>query len=609
MVLDSGPEQGRGATGLEPVEVSPALRVECPAISTRAMSRSKEAIEQGLTLYQDLLGHHPALEEEFARTRLWFAGVAPGPADKDSLLATELAARRHLEWFLLERPSEHLQGIPAAMLREAWLEEPECPGEDFVPTFQNSLAGAFQVTAVDRAQGLWLNDLFGSGEYPVEEPDAAAEIEVGDLLVGRIFPVGDGVFRLSPAAACFRDPALVHAVREDALRTRRARRGVLRIEQLELERLFFGSAPVAAVVPDEAHRHVRRLLEKEGLAEAHIEALFARLEAAARAGHAQPITEILNELAFETELDLEALRLGLVNLWNTIAGPGPPQAGGADYAPPPVPAVEPAVADEPTAAARAALEAFDNGRAAGLDLEELFARLERDLGVADRAEEESEGTAVGESDGPLGPLPDLGEEVIPDFPWAVGAMVEEFLWELSRQPGVEVPPGHGSLRLLSEYGERIGVFENLSARHLLDFAGRWVLDERRLANADAARDLLHALADFCRWCDAEHAVLVTAAFTPLREELERDLPRLVEAQGVPRSLDSGPFASFKVAFVGDGVLRLEDPGGVAHEVPVAEDLAARLRPGDVVQARLEGSGAVLGTVYPAVLERLVDGRI
>ncbi|MEW6073014.1 MAG: hypothetical protein AB1726_10550 [Planctomycetota bacterium] len=543
------------------------------------MSALKEAIEQGLDLLQELLGNEPALAEEFARTRGWFAGRAREAGDA-ARRADELAARRHREWFLLERPSEHLGGVPVVALREAWVAAAGGPLAAHAGALLGSRASAFAVTAVDRFQGVWLRDLFGAGEHAVEEPEAAPELEEGDLVVGRLFPSAEGVCRLSPASACFRDPRLLAAVERDAARMHGARRGVMRIGQLELERLFFGGAaggPEAASPGDPAVR-ARDLLRGAGLSSARTEGILARLAEGARRGDGTVVGAVLDELAFASEADLGALRLAFVALWNGTAGtaapgnaPGPPVAGAAEER------------------VRAALARFDAGRAAGEDLEGLFRTLEHALGCAE------------------GDVEVEGEE-IPDFPGAVGALIEEFLWEEEHARGRAVPAGHRRLRLLGEYGQRIGVVENLSPRDLLDFAGRWVLDRRRLESPAAAGELVAALADFSRWCDAEHALVLGAGFASLAAELAADLPRLVTLRARLPARPPGRLAPFEVAFVGEAEVVLRDPEGSERTAVLDPPLLVLLRPGDRLRARLEPPPPILGAVYPAVLGRLAPPR-
>ncbi|MEZ5979995.1 MAG: hypothetical protein R3F34_17525 [Planctomycetota bacterium] len=168
--------------------------------------------------------------------------------------------RRFLEWFLLERPSESLGEPPVRALQGALLDE--LAGDDdaeiVVAGLLDSRVGAFEVRDVQPGRGLWLHDLLGLGAYPVQEVTASSEIAAGDVAVGRVFAVGDGLFAMSPATALFRREGLVDALRSDAERLRASRRGTLRVTQIELESMFF---PRRSVSRDELEKCETRAVE------------------------------------------------------------------------------------------------------------------------------------------------------------------------------------------------------------------------------------------------------------------------------------------------------------------------------------------------------------
>src|SRR5262245_50396327 len=151
---------------------------------------SWDSIERGFEALLGLLEADPRVAREFEQSRAEFfedATAARGPG----------AERRHLEWFLLERPSETLGSVPV----QAWqlgLDEVRASAGELKASFLQSLAGAFEVTSIVSGEGLWVRDLFTQGEHPVAEAGALGTIEAGDLLVGRLFPAGGGTFLLSP---------------------------------------------------------------------------------------------------------------------------------------------------------------------------------------------------------------------------------------------------------------------------------------------------------------------------------------------------------------------------------------------------------------------------
>ncbi len=547
------------------------------------MSLSNEAIERGVALFQTLIEEQPELRRELeASIPVFFDGATPaayGPGDGE-----RLARRRHLEWFVFERPSDHLGGVPVEALMDTWIARSESVEEDHVEALLNSQAGVFEVTGVEEGRGLWMRDLLGLGEYPVDEPEAAAEFAKGDVVVGRVFPVGDSLYRLSPAVACFRNAELKDAFKHDMERLRASRHGSLRMAQPEVERMFH--APTAAFaaereVPDPVARsaRAREVLLDQGVPASTADRVLDELTAAASRADGGAVTDALNRLAFETQADLEVVRAELLAVWSALRGGG---AGAAPVAPRRV-ASDEAV---PSATVASALERFDEARRAGGDLDALFRVLEEDLEIE-----------------PAGDAEEAGE--LPDFPGVVGAMVEEFLWDTGREAGEESAARFAGLRRLSRFGESVGVFENLSGRDLLDFAGRWLLDEGDLSNADEARGVLDALAAFCRWSEERQDVPLWKDFGTTLEGLRASVPRLVEAR---KRLTGGPGDDAELyELVRDerGGDVLVDAANTRTKVELEEGLSARLRTGDLLLARIAATDDVrVSACYPAELAAL-----
>ncbi|MEM7308929.1 MAG: hypothetical protein AAF682_19760 [Planctomycetota bacterium] len=556
------------------------------------MTISRQGIEEGVQRFHRLIEADPALGQEFASSSEEFFG-AGGPSE-DGAAEAELAARRHLEWFALERYSDVLGGVPAEALQEHWLALG--PGVD-PHAFLNSLAGVFEVTSVEPGRGVWLRDLFGAGEYPIEEPEASAEVEVADVIVGRVFPAGDSVFRLSPAASLFRNGELLEALRRDLARLRQGRRGTLRIAQSEIERMFHaaGSSFGAPEDPATAQRRARTALVEAGVAEPLADQLVAEVVEASRTGEDGVVTEALNQLAFDTNADLEVARTGLLELWASLRNtPGDAAAPRAKTQARPKVDVDEGVSQGQIAEA---LARFDEGRRDGGNLEELFRTLEDDLGLEGGADED-----------------DLNEA--PDFPGVVGAMVEELLWEIGREEGDERARSLAPLRRLGEFAaeQAIGVFENLTAQHLLEFAGKWAIEREVVTSGDDARRLLDALETFCRWCEEGQDIALWTAFEALHGGLTRSVPRLVEIrrrlERQPEA-DGGGGASREALYTfsrsPSGEALLVDRGGKAREVDLHEDLAGLLRDDDLVIASIGRSGeARVSACYPPELATLVS---
>jgi hypothetical protein len=417
---------------------------------------------------------------------------------------------------------------------------------------------------------LWVRDLFTQGEHPVAEAQATARLAVGDLLVGRLFPAGGGAYLCSPAVAVFRNPELLAAVRRDLEGMRRARRGVLRIQQLELERLFHGATEeIARVAPGEARARAREALLELGLEARVIDSVLARLARAAEEHDGRAVTEILNELAFDTPVELTSARLVLAELWDVERGA---PAGENDP--------EPGTQD-----ASAALAAFDARRAEGKDLELCFRELERDLGLdeTDGDEEEDPGA--------------------PDFPGVVGAMVEEFLWETEREEGAARAQAFAPLRLFGTYAADVGVFEELGSPHLLDFSARWLLDEGKLATPEDALAVLRALGAFCRWSEERHHVALWSSFGETLGALEQAVPRHVRLrQAAPRGAGRG---AFEVLALASGRVTLRTRSGEERTLAVNAEQSACLAPGDLVRIAGSGADATVGAGYPSEVAAFV----
>jgi len=529
-----------------------------------------QTIERAIDRLVDEVRANPALAAEFEESRREFFALPEGDAPE--------AQRRHREWFLLERPSLVLAGVPAAVLEARWAED----NGELSSALLQSLPGVFAVTTLVPGEGLWVHDLATQGEHPVVESDASTELQPEDVLVGRMYPVGGGLFRLSPAMAWFRSPMLVRALRADFERQRSARRGVLRIAQLELERLFHGveivpgavaGSPRAATGSEPDVREVRQRshggLVALGLDQESVARLLRLVRNEARKGHPQAVTELLNRLAFDTDVDLVAAQCILVDLWQ------------AERRSARVETREASVGD-----AEAALASFDRGRAQGQDLEKLFRKLERDLGVDDDEDEED------------------AEDVVPDFPGVIGAMVEEFLWDVERERGDETAQRWSGLRRLGEYGRDIGLFEELAPAHLLDFAGRWLLDEAAGIGTDELCYLLEGLTAFLRWCEESHALPLWTAFGPQLEQLAPELPRLLALRQELPAVASRPGA-YRVVRLDGTTAVLAERAGEELQVAVTPAQRRNLREGDVVRVGGSASAPVLAAAYPKELVELL----
>ncbi len=515
------------------------------------------ALEAFLALVQD----RPALRAEFEGSMRDFFRGPPPAGDPLALLRH---ARRHVEWFLLERHSPSLRNTPVEVLHTEWSERnPElaAAGHALLASF----AGMFEVLSVTPGQGLLLADLAGLTGLAAAEPEAANAAEVGDLIAGRLFPIGGDLHVVSSAAGYWRDPRLVAALRRDLEQLRDSRQNkVLHVSQLELESLFFGAGEI--VLGSDPVGDARAFLEESGLGTARIDAIFERLMRApydpTRWAHGAQDTlgEILDELAFDTELDLEKARLRLLGAWAALAPePDEPMDAGP-RAPDP----------------RAAIAAFDEARRSGASLEEIFQRLERDLGL----------DAIGGDE-------EDGDSPLPDFPGVVGAIVQEFVWETS----LTDPAAAGRWRILEKLGRfaaPIGLLEELDSPALLRFATFWVLEYDELPDERAATELVEALSAFATWAEQVHELDLGAAHEPLAT-LGESLPRVWRANRARVPASDGDLGLLHeiVALEPSGQAELRDPDGTLHGARLPASIARCLAAGDRLRVRFDArDGAV-----------------
>ena len=541
---------------------------------------------------------NPSTWGEFAASRIEFLGTSVANTPR----TREMAERRHAEWFLLERPSESLELVPAQVLGA---DADDTDEEELVlgrEALLASFASVFEITGVRAGEGVWVRDLAGLGEYPLEEADASRALEAGDLLVGRIFPVGDALYRISHASGFFRDAELLAAVRTDLERARESRRGVLRLSQRDLEAMFFASpilgtpAAAAASAASDLRRRAltaisvaRRCLEAGGLTPAEVDDVLAGLASEpfdplhVLPGAGDRLGEILAQLAFETEVDLEAARRALAEAWPVLSSP-PSSSDAAPSVRPAQEAQHKAAGSKNANNVQRALSDFDARRAQTDDLETLFADLERELEVEPE---------------------DAGDDATaPDFPGVVGAMVIEFLWDMERERGPEAARPLAAIANFATFAQAHGVFENLGERDLLMFTCLW-LPERAQDAAEAERSF-HALVEFATWAEEQHAVSLASALAPSREGLASSLPRVCAANARLRArLGALREGGEMLGYEGGSAARSSQ--GEARAVAIAKEAAGHVEAGDYLRAeKTAGSEWRVVCVYPPQTAKLAE---
>lgn len=552
-------------------------------------------IERAIEILRELVAEDPEREAALVASRGEFFGAEPGAGLDEASRA--LADRRHFEWFAFEGPQVSAGGPAGQELRERWEARADGDLRAWVAALLRSRAGIFEVLQADPRDGLLVQDLLSRASLVVDEPEAAAELAVGDLLVGRLASLDDEQFLLSPAVACFRNPDLRAALVHDLEGLAASRRGTLRIAQSELERMFFsvrgsGEAEPVREQADELAAEFTELLVEGGVererAEAWVESLRGTAEAAARAGRdgAEVRSGLLDGLAFDTEVDLDRARHLIGPAWEAFGR----QARPADESGAPGAALETdggAAEDGAGSAVERALANYDRGRAAGQGLDQLFDALEAELG--------------------LDPGDEHDDEVAPDFPGVVGAMIGEYLWERAHQGRTIDDEARAVLERLGEFSAELGRFEELSAEHLRRFAAWWLLDRGLLAGVSSASAALGVLEDFARWVEEEHEFELWSDFADVHARLKEALPRAVEANVLlgAANLDVGSPGRLDVLEdVATARVGVRDGAGEWRPLSGPAAVLALLREGDQVACRFEGDVALPLRCYPDAAREL-----
>ncbi|MDF1797865.1 MAG: hypothetical protein P1V81_01710 [Planctomycetota bacterium] len=492
-------------------------------------------LEQDLDELAAGLLESPELIEEHEADLKAFIGPLRNPA---AIEAGTL--RRHREWFLLERESEAIGGaIPLEAAFELRTTEDAGAAMRYA-ALRASRSGIFVVARLVPGDGFLLDELLGRGQYVVDDIELSTELEPGDLLVGRIFPrdiANEGertTWCLSSGAANLRNPELLEAIERDVEAMRKRARGPLRMTQAELEVMFFNEviapeatepvavpdavlpAPVEAKAPlAEQLTDLRELLVEGGFGDERwseiVDVLRARPMPVAdlAVGGDDPVGWILEELAFETDLDLADVRTRLLLLWRSLHDPH----SGVESTHELTPAVRLDDEDGPSPEAiRAALERFDAARQAGGDVDALFAVLETELGLEVDA--------------------DADDHLVPDFPGVLGALVQEYLWDGARLAEVDLDEfvaANRDLELFVQFGAFLGIAEELELRHLRVFLGRWLWEQVSVLSGE--RDLGAigtALEAFLVWMGEHHGHSVGDGVEDLFEIFQAEQARVLQ---------------------------------------------------------------------------------
>jgi len=551
-----------------------------------------QRLQQALATLQQRVVADARMPAEVRRARREFFGPSGEPPAAST---AQLAELRFREWFLLERESELLGAVPATAVLLA-------DDEQLLP---GSIAGVFTVELVEGGQAELL-DLQDQQRLDVEA--GGHGLQAGDFVVGRLYPQRDGALLPSPALVVYRPGAvLAAAFRADLQRVTLERR----LFQHELEHLLLqqrqpSSSPGATldVVPlERLEAELEQLLQAGG---ADLGAADVSLELAAVERPGAVIEPLLEQLAFDTAVDIDAVRRCLLAIWNAHAlrrWPATPDA--AEVAPPDAPAGE--VPGE-TLGERLA-RTLDEGLARKRDVAELFAQLERMAGIEGGDEEEDEES---EDDDAAGSAP--AEPGAP-APGDLGPLVQEFLWETGQG---DTPLARTLSLWVQLQGNSALPHSNLEAvtgTDLLRVLLHVYLGALPQQRAEAVRAAFSHFGAFYQWAETSQHDAIGQALRDCRGALLDDLQRLQDAGTAltAKAAESArPPALLHVEDVGPAGFGVRMDDSLSFWVAAPQSITALLRAGDLLLAALvpgpNGQARLSGLVValPADASTLIE---
>lgn len=496
----------------------------------------------------------PQLAEE------WESAVTDEPA----ALTQARAHARLLEWFLLERVSEKLGTSPL----QAFAPD-ELKADSSWARLLDNFLGIFRIEGTRRVEGrefLDVIDLWSGrmAHLPVDVLAGDAEPNPADLLlVGRLVLADDEVHLPMPGLRLAQAPGLVAAVEAD-LALARHKQPRARLSQRECDALF-------QHLPEEAS------LEAEPVESA--ETLIQELEqilTEAPGWNWPRIQDSLNEeglagtldrLAFETQVDLEAVRRVLPALAAQA------EAHAAQDAPNQAPTGELSASE-----AAAALEAYDQARAEGRSVADAFRELEESLGLEPGVSEEI--------------LPDVERDedaVGPGAAAGLAAWIEAFQWE---QPHEAVAGGLREFATQAQLaaGKPLDA-QDLAAHHVLPYL---------MASDDEAsfRQRRDDLLGFLLWAAQEQDAPIAAALDDWANCEDERLPAIVRANAAWRAAGA-EWRNRQVIAELAPVRVAAESEELAQVTGIPSELEAWLRRGDLVLGTWQEGSFAAAAIVPA----------
>lgn len=531
------------------------------------------------------LSKQPRLQAELQRARREFFGADLEGAGEDA------AEHRFAEWFLIERESESLGAVPITI--QPYLKDSE--------DLEGSLAGMFLVESV--GDTVAVTDMQAGTVIELAEQGT---LQVGDLLVGRLYPVSGECWAPSAATPALRPGRdLAHAFMRDLKGLELDRR----LLQIELEHLLLRKhrgTSTSMVNPSAEEQALEDLVEAPDTPLEHLEADLEQLllsagdqrsatdlsqTLAVAAGPGMVIGPLLDELAFDTNVDLDRTRRVLLEIWNahhvgqvrsteeTSSSSGPPGE----------------------TLGESLVRKLDEGIGEQEDVEDIFSQIEKIAGIdADEAdgEEDERNTAIVAE---VFPSPDDDGDA-----GDLSPLITEFHWET----GVE-DAEHTALSTWVELQRNAAApntdLEAIPATDLMRLLLHVYLRSAQQERAQQVRGAYEELRGFYEWVFTTQELDRREVLGQCKGALLDHLERLQNA-GVALSNDLAPARSpglMQIEEIGaDGFGARDDDGG-SHWLLTTKAATEQLAVGDIVL----GGFAELAGDEPTSLHRRLAGMV
>jgi hypothetical protein len=525
-----------------------------------------------------LLEQDARLQPELQRARRQFFGT-DGTSKPVVLGAADSAELRFAEWYALERESEVLGLVPIEMPQYA----------EHVGDLVGSVCGVFSVLSVSDL-GVEARDLQDEAMYDLAVPPGS--LQPGDLLVGRLFTQTEERWTPSTGAAVFRPGKdLAEAFRRDVARLELDRR----LRQIELEHLLLRRtdqtpSPTATTIPIVPIERLEASLEqllRQGNSKLTAVGISEQLANVLRPG---PIMgPLLEELAFDTAVDLDRVREVMLQIWNAyhpeVVGATKPDAEAA--AEPTASLLDPGQVPGETLGERL-VRTLDEGLRQKVDVDDLFAHLERLAGLEPGTSDSGENPFDLQDDGD-----EETEPAGPDPGGDLGPLVQEFLWEngIEEGPIAQTLLGWADLQRNSALARTD--LELVTSEDLMRLLLHVYLGGLPGQRAVAVRTAFAALQQFYAWAETTFELQVASTLQECRGGLLNEVERIDRAGAL--------LTTMTTARMRPGFLEVEDTGprgfgvrsdeGGNHWLETSAEAAAELRTGDLLLAALQPRGA------------------